>query len=87
VDGLLSSSRYCPSLHTLSAAACCCCCLQELEALWQSRICGVLPDSECELLYGRAGYLYSLAWLQQQLGLGTVSSQLMLVSSTGIAVC
>jgi hypothetical protein len=28
----------------------------------------VLPDGECELLYGRAGYLYSLTWLQQQLG-------------------
>lgn len=52
--------------------------IREVEALWQSRVCGVLPEGECELLYGRAGYLYSLAWLRGQLGAGAVSSSLML---------
>jgi hypothetical protein len=69
-------------LTAVKQHCCCCCCRrQELEALWRSRIVGVLPDSECELLYGRAGYLYSLAWLQGQLGPGTISSGLMAVSS------
>lgn len=54
-------------------------CPQELVGLWDSRICGVLPDGECELLYGRAGYLYSLTWLQQQLGRDTVPDSLIKV--------
>lgn len=44
--------------------------------MWDSCICGVLPDNECELLYGRAGYLYSLTWLQQQLGKDAVPKEL-----------
>lgn len=48
--------------------------------MWLSRIVGQLAGSECELLYGRAGYLYSLAWLQQQLGRQAVSEDLMAVS-------
>lgn len=55
--------------------------LQELAGLWESRIQGVLPDGECEVLYGRAGYLYSLTWLQQQLGRDLVPQQLIKVQS------
>jgi hypothetical protein len=52
---------------------------QELTGLWESRIQGVLPDGECEVLYGRAGYLYSLTWLQQQLGRDLIPQQLIKV--------
>ncbi|KAI8477471.1 MAG: Lanthionine synthetase C-like protein [Monoraphidium minutum] len=34
-----------------------------------------LPPGECELLYGRAGYLYSLLWTEAQLGAGSVSGE------------
>lgn len=55
------------------------CCVQELLGLWESHICEVLPDGECELLYGRAGYLYSLTWLQKQLGKDSVPQPLIKV--------
>jgi hypothetical protein len=45
---------------------------QELEALAASAV-AALPPGECEVLYGRAGYLYSLLWLERQLGPGTIS--------------
>eukprot|EP00879_Flechtneria_rotunda_P018916 GHRR01019854.1.p1 GENE.GHRR01019854.1~~GHRR01019854.1.p1 ORF type:complete len:297 (+),score=90.35 GHRR01019854.1:3715-4605(+) len=50
--------------------------LQAVQELWPNHIQGVLPPSECELLYGRAGYLYSLAWLQQHLGQEAVPQDL-----------
>jgi len=53
--------------------------LQALIDLWRDNIQGVLPDSECELLYGRAGYLYSLCWLQQQCGQEVVPRDLLKV--------
>ena len=40
-----------------------------------------LGADECELLYGRAGYLYSLLWVDKQLGEGTVSKRLIKVST------
>jgi hypothetical protein len=77
-----------PLITKCCCRRCCCCCwLQELEALWVSRIAGVLPDGECELLYGRAGYLYSLAWLQRELGPGTIRSALISVSSSWLGTC
>lgn len=57
-------------------------CMQEVVGLWEARIQGVLPDGECELLYGRAGYLYSLTWLQQQLGRDCLPPQLVKVGPT-----
>lgn len=69
----------CPPLLTAAPLTAAACCPQELVGLWDSRICGVLPDGECELLYGRAGYLYSLTWLQQQLGRDTVPDSLIKV--------
>jgi hypothetical protein len=56
-----------------------CMTLQALIDLWRDNIQGVLPDSECELLYGRAGYLYSLCWLQQQCGQEVVPRDLLKV--------
>eukprot|EP00775_Hariotina_reticulata_P009210 gene9210-9377_t len=50
---------------------------QALVDLWRDNIQGVLPDIECELLYGRAGYLYSLCWLQQQCGQEVVPTELL----------
>lgn len=44
----------------------------ELEAFGESSV-SALPAGECELLYGRAGYLYSLLWLERQLGPGAIS--------------
>jgi hypothetical protein len=58
------------------------CHCQELLGLWGSHIQGVLPDSECELLYGRAGYLYSLSWLRSQLGRDVVPRLLLKVGFT-----
>jgi hypothetical protein len=63
-------------IYSVDAVDCCVPCLQDLLGMWEARICGVLPDSECEVLYGRAGYLYSLTWLQQQLGQGAVPTEL-----------
>ncbi|GBF88577.1 hypothetical protein Rsub_01292 [Raphidocelis subcapitata] len=42
-----------------------------LEAMAASSV-AALPAGECEVLYGRAGYLYSLLWVDAQLGAGTV---------------
>jgi hypothetical protein len=50
--------------------------LQELTGMWEANVCHVLPGSECELLYGAAGYLYSLTWLQTQLGADVVPPHL-----------
>lgn len=46
--------------------------LQALEALFVSSVQCLDPE-ECEVLYGRAGYLYSLLWVEQALGPGTIS--------------
>jgi hypothetical protein len=50
--------------------------LQELTGMWESNVWCVLPEGECELLYGAAGYLYSLTWLQTQLGADVVPASL-----------
>jgi hypothetical protein len=44
---------------------------QQLEGYYAS-VVKALPPGECELLYGRAGYLYSLLWAEAQLGAGAV---------------
>jgi len=34
-----------------------------------------LPEGDCELLYGRAGYIWALAFVERMLGQGTVKTQ------------
>lgn len=52
---------------------------QALESYWSSTV-RHLPPGECEVLYGRGGYLYSLLWTEQQLGPGAISSGVVQVS-------
>lgn len=51
---------------------------QELEGYWAATV-RQLPRGECEVLYGRAGYLFSLLWTERELGPGSVSAALIQV--------
>jgi hypothetical protein len=57
---------------------------QELAAYHRSTV-SRLPPGECELLYGRAGYLCSLLWLERQLGPGAVSGDVIKASAPAAA--
>ena len=46
--------------------------MQEVLALAPAVL--AMPASECELLYGRAGYLYALLFLHKHLGPAAVSA-------------
>jgi hypothetical protein len=51
---------------------------QALER-YHGEVVSQLPPSECELLYGRAGYLWALRWTEGRLGGGTISKQVVKV--------